>query len=200
MRRTLVSVALVVAAGMAAAPVIADRLAEPIKVEGGLVSGVPAFGFDVREFRGIPFAAPPVENLRWRPPQPVVAWQGVKSSQYFAPPCMQQEQPLNGGSWNKHPVPFSEDCLYLNIWTPANTPTAKLPVVIWFYGGGGTVGYGGDWRYDGSTLAKKGVIVVNPNYRVNVFGWLAHPSSRPSRRTMLPATTARSTSSPRSSG
>jgi para-nitrobenzyl esterase len=174
MRKTIVCLGLlVVAAGVER--VWADRLAEPIKVDGGLVSGVPAWAFDVREFRGIPFAAPPVGNLRWRPPQPVVPWQGVKSAQYLPPPCMQQEQPLNGGSWNKHPVPFSEDCLYLNVWTPANTPTAKLPVVIFFYGGGGTLGYGGDWRYDGSTLAKKGVIVVTPNYRVNVFGWLAHP-------------------------
>lgn len=175
MRRLMLSSLCLALAALATAPVVADRLAEPIAVEGGTVSGVPAWGFDVREFRGIPFAAPPVGNLRWKPPQPVVPWHGVKSAQYFAPPCMQQEQPLNGGSWNKHPVPFSEDCLYLNVWTPANTPTAKLPVVIWFYGGGGTLGYGGDWRYDGSALAKKGVIVVNPNYRVNVFGWLAHP-------------------------
>ena len=174
MKRAIASLGLLLIAA-SAERVIADSLAEPIKVDGGMVSGVPAWGFDVREFRGIPFAAPPVGNLRWRPPQPVVPWQGVKSAQYLPAPCMQQEQPLNGGSWNKHPVPFSEDCLYLNVWTPANTPTAKLPVVIYFYGGGGTLGYGADWRYDGSTIAKKGVIVVTPNYRVNVFGWLAHP-------------------------
>jgi len=88
---------------------------------------------------------------------------------------MQQEQPLNGGSWNRHVLPFSEDCLYLNVWTPAVSSTEKLPVMIWIYGGGGVLGYAGDPRYDASMVAKKGVVVVSMNYRVNVFGWLAHP-------------------------
>jgi para-nitrobenzyl esterase len=157
-----------------AAPVTAI-FPEPIKVEGGLISGVPAFGWGVREFRGIPFAAPPIGNLRWRAPQPVVPWEGVRSMQTFGPPCMQQEQPLNGLSWNRHVLPFSEDCLYLNVWTPATSPAERLPVLIWIYGGGGVLGYAGDPRYDGSMLAKKGVVVVSMSYRVNVFGWLAHP-------------------------
>jgi para-nitrobenzyl esterase len=174
MKRAMVSLGLIVIAAITAVSVMAG-LGEPIKIEGGMVLGVPAWGFDVREFRGIPFAAPPVGNLRWRPPQPVIPWQGTKSAQTFGPPCMQQEQPLNGGSWNKHQLPFSEDCLYLNVWTPAVAATDKLPVLVWFYGGGGTLGYAGDPRYDGSALAKKGVVVVSANYRVNVFGWLAHP-------------------------
>lgn len=148
---------------------------EPIKIDGGLISGVPAFGWGVREFRGIPFAAPPIGNLRWRAPQPIVPWEGVRSMQTFGPPCMQQEQPLNGLSWNRHVLPFSEDCLYLNVWTPATSPGERLPVLIWIYGGGGVLGYAGDPRYDGSMLAKKGIVVVSMNYRVNVFGWLAHP-------------------------
>ena len=151
----------------------------------------------MREFRGIPFAAPPVGNLRWRPPQPVVPWQGVRSMQNFGPPCMQQEQPINGLSWNRHVLPFSEDCLYLNVWTPATAPTERLPVLVWIYGGGGVLGYAGDPRYDGSMLAKKGVVVVSMNYRVNVFGWLAHPELTKESRTSRPATTDRSISSPR---
>ena len=174
MRNAIVAVCLVVLAALTARPLMAG-LAEPIKVEGGLISGIPAWGWGVREYRGIPFAAPPLGNLRWRPPQPVVPWQGVRSAQNFGAPCMQQEQPLNGGSWNRHVLPFSEDCLYLNVWTPAVSSTDKLPVMIWIYGGGGVLGYAGDPRYDASQVAKKGVVVVSMNYRVNVFGWLAHP-------------------------
>jgi para-nitrobenzyl esterase len=148
---------------------------EPIKVEGGLVSGIPGWGWGVREYRSIPFAAPPVGSLRWQPPHPVVPWEGVRSAQRFAPPCMQIIQPPNSASWNRTMLEPSEDCLYLNVWTPASSANEKLPVMIWIYGGGGTAGYSGDPRYDGSVLAKKGVVVVSMNYRVNVFGWLAHP-------------------------
>jgi para-nitrobenzyl esterase len=148
---------------------------EPIKVEGGLISGIPAFGWGVREYRSIPYAAPPVGDLRWRPPQPVIPWQGVRSAQRFAPPCTQQIQPVNGPSWNRSVLEPCEDCLYLNVWTPASSAAESLPVMIWIYGGGGTFGYAGDPRYDGSVLAKKGVVVVSMNYRVNLFGWFAHP-------------------------
>ncbi|MCC6987889.1 MAG: carboxylesterase family protein, partial [Acidobacteria bacterium] len=148
---------------------------EPITIDGGQITGIPAWGWNVREYRGIPYAAPPVGNLRWKPPQPVVPWQGVRAMKNFGAPCMQQEQPLNGGSWNRAVLPFSEDCLTLNVWSPATAAADRLPVMVWIYGGGGVLGYAGDPRYDGSMVAKKGVVVVSLNYRVNVFGWLAHP-------------------------
>src|SRR5437764_6802619 len=90
---------------------------EPIKVEGGLISGTPGWGWGVREYLGIPFAAPPVGNLRWRPPQPVVPWQGIRAADLFSPACMQRAQNPNNGSWNRGLINTSEDCLYLNVWT-----------------------------------------------------------------------------------
>ncbi len=148
---------------------------EPIKVEGGLVSGTPGWAWGVREFRGVPFAAAPAGNLRWRPPQPVVPWQGVRAADRFSPACMQRQQPTSSGSWNAGLINTSEDCLYLNVWTPAATAGEKLPVLVWIYGGGGTSGSTAEPIYDGNALAKKGVVVVSANYRVNVFGWFAHP-------------------------
>jgi len=150
-------------------------IAEPIKVEGGQVSGTPGWGWNVREFRGIPFAAPPVGNLRWRPPQPVVPWQGVRAADRFSPACVQRQQSTSSSSWNAGLINTSEDCLYLNVWTPAASSSEKLPVLVWIYGGGGTSGSTAEPIYDGNALAKKGVVVVSANYRVNVFGWFAHP-------------------------
>ncbi len=148
---------------------------EPIKVEGGLVSGTPGWGWNVREFRGIPFAAAPVGSLRWRPPQPLKPWQGVRAADRFSPACMQRQQSTSSGSWNAGLINTSEDCLYLNVWTPAASATERLPVLVWIYGGGGTSGSTAEPIYDGNALAKKGVVVVSANYRVNVFGWFAHP-------------------------
>jgi para-nitrobenzyl esterase len=148
---------------------------EPIKVEGGSITGIPAWGWGVREYRAIPYAAPPVGNLRFRPPQPVVPWQGVRAAQQFAAPCMQEIQPVNGPSWNRSAVAPCEDCLFLNVWTPAGSASERLPVMVWIYGGGGIFGSSSDPRYDGSVLAKKGVVVVSMNYRVNLFGWFSHP-------------------------
>jgi len=165
---------IVVLAVLVGIPLLAG-IQEPIKVEGGMVSGIPGWGWGVREYRSIPYAAPPVGSLRFRPPQPVVPWQGVRSAQRFAPPCMQQIQSVNGPSWNRSVTEPCEDCLYLNVWTPASSASEKLPVLVWIYGGGGVFGYAGDPRYDGSMLAKKGVVVVSMNYRVNLFGWFAHP-------------------------
>lgn len=154
---------------------LAAALQEPVKVEGGLVSGTPGWGWNVREFRGIPFAAPPVGNLRWRPPQPVVPWQGVRAADRFAAACMQRQLSPGSGSWNAGLINTSEDCLYLNVWTPAGSSNERLPVLVWIHGGGGVYGSPAEPIYDGNALAKRGVVVVGVSYRLNVFGWFAHP-------------------------
>jgi para-nitrobenzyl esterase len=127
-------------------------------------------------FRGIPFAAPPVGPLRWKPPQAVRPWAGVKAADHFAPACMQEKRPLLTAAWNTGVNGYSEDCLYLNVWTPAKAASDKLPVMVWIYGGGGREGSGGEALYDPNELAKRGVVVVSFNYRVNLFGWMAHPA------------------------
>lgn len=159
---------------LAALPLLAG-IQEPIKVEGGSISGAPGWGWGVREYLGIPFAAPPVGNLRWRPPQPVAPWQGVRAADRFSPACMQRQYDANSSSWNRGLINTSEDCLYLNVWTPASSAGDRLPVLVWIYGGGGTAGSTAEPLYDGNALAKKGVVVVSMNYRVNIFGWFAHP-------------------------
>ncbi len=148
---------------------------EPIRVDGGQITGAPGWARGVREYLGIPFAAPPTGNLRWRPPQPLVAWQGVRAADRFSPACMQKQYAVDSSSWNRGLINTSEDCLYLNVWTPATSADEKLPVLVWIYGGGGTNGSSAEPIYDGNAIAKKGVVVVSMNYRVNVFGWMAHP-------------------------
>ena len=144
---------------------------DTISVDGGQISGVSQNG--VRVFKGIPFAAPPVGDLRWKAPQPVAAWNGVKAADQFGPQCMQQPYPPTS-PYVMAPHPTSEDCLYLNVWTTA-TPGEKRPVMVWIHGGAWTRGSGGTPTYDGAALAKKGVVVVTTNYRLGVFGFLAHP-------------------------
>jgi len=162
-------------AALSALPLLA-AIQEPIKVEGGLVSGTPGWAWGVRAYLGIPFAAPPVGNRRWRPPQPVVPWQGVRPAREFSAACMQSEagwtdeQLADPGLWHK-----SEDCLYLNVWTPAASAGQRLPVLVWIHAGAGIMGSTARPIYDGNALAKKGVVVVSANYRLGVFGWLAHP-------------------------
>jgi len=142
--------------------------ADPIRVDSGRISGV-ASG-DVRVYKGIPFAAAPVGKLRWRPPQPVEPWEGVRRCTEFGPWCP-QPKPVLG----KELGPTSEDCLYLNVWTPAKSPDAKLPVMVWIHGGGHTTGSGAASFYEGTRLARQGVVVVTINYRLGPFGYLAHP-------------------------
>jgi para-nitrobenzyl esterase len=156
-----------------ASPLLA-AIQEPIKVEGGLVSGTPGWAWGVRQYRGIPFAAPPVGNRRWRPPQPVIPWQGVRAADQFSPACMQlmvsghDEEIFDPGL-------KSEDCLYLNVWTPAASAGERLPVLVYIHQGAWIIGSSARPMYDGNALAKKGVVVVSANYRLGVFGWLAHP-------------------------
>jgi para-nitrobenzyl esterase len=182
-RRFELAVALAVSVGLfrlapvETSPGSAANLQEPIAVDGGQITGTPTVQWTpgVRLFRGIPYAAPPVGNLRWRAPQPVVPWQGVKRADDFSPACMQQPTSTDGNAWREGHVPVSEDCLYLNIWTPARSAAAGLPVMVWIHGGGNARGAASENQYDGAWLAKKGVVFVSVNYRMNVFGFMAHP-------------------------
>ncbi|MBV8820472.1 MAG: carboxylesterase family protein, partial [Acidobacteriaceae bacterium] len=136
----------------------------PVKVEGGLVQGVVEDNLAV--YKGVPFAAAPVGNLRWRPPQPVEPWQGVRSADKFAPACMQAGNAPPGG--------LSEDCLYLNVWTPAKSANERLPVLVWIYGGGFNAGATSYPVTSGDKLASRGVVFVSVAYRVGVLGFYAN--------------------------
>ena len=159
------------------APALASAQSHAIRTQSGLVSGV-ALSHGLEVFKGIPFAAPPVGKLRWRPPQPPAAWKGVRKADHFGAPCMQRKSPERLGPWTRvflSKMQPSENCLYLNIWTTAKRPKTLRPVMVWIYGGGFTSGAGSVEIYDGSALAQKGVVVVNTNYRVGPFGFFAYP-------------------------
>ncbi len=144
-----------------------------ITVDGGQVTGAPsALGAEVQVYRGLPFAAPPVGDLRWRPPQPVVGWDGVRDATVAAPACVQNVRPP--GFYDPGVDAVAEDCLYLNVWAGVE-PDARAPVLVWIHGGSLTVGHGADVAYDGTALARRGAVVVTINYRLGVFGYLAHP-------------------------
>jgi para-nitrobenzyl esterase len=149
-----------------------------ISTDAGLVSGVKNSSGDVIAYKGIPFAAPPVGELRWKAPQPVAHWDGIKKCDAFGPSPM-QAKPVPFMVYTSEFLipeqPISEDCLYLNVWTNAQSKTEKKPVFVWIYGGGFTSGGSACPIYDGEAMAKKGVIFVSINYRVGVFGFLAHP-------------------------
>lgn len=143
-----------------------------VNITGGIIEGTTEKN-GVRVFKGIPFAAPPVGKLRWKAPQPVIPWEGVRQAKKFAPSPMQNSFiPV----WFMGvPNNFSEDCLYLNVWTPARANSERLPVMVWIYGGAFSLGSTATPVYDGARLAKKGVVVVSVAYRVGPFGFLAHP-------------------------
>jgi len=136
----------------------------PVKVEEGLLQGVSEDGLAI--YKGIPFAAPPVGDLRWKAPQPAAKWRSIKSAGKFAP------GPIQGGN---PPSGKSEDCLYLNVWTPAKSAVDHLPVLVWIYGGGFAGGSAAEPGYSGEKLAKKGVVLVSIAYRVGILGFMAHP-------------------------
>jgi para-nitrobenzyl esterase len=159
-------------------PALAIAQSHPVRTTSGLVSGT-TLSHGVKVYRGIPFAAPPTGNLRWRPPQPPATWQGVRKANNFGPPCMQPPSPRRLGPWTRaflSKLPSSEDCPYLNIWTTAHRNSTPRPVMVWIYGGGFTSGAGSVAIYDGAALARKGVVVVNFNYRLGPFGFLAYPA------------------------
>lgn len=139
------------------------------QVEGGQIEGVRDGGLTV--FRGIPYAAPPVGALRWRPPQSVLSWPGVRRADTFAPACMQVGVSMPGET----PPKISEDCLYLNVWTPAEGAHSRLPVLVWIHGGGFVNGSASMPLYWGDALARRGIVVVTVAYRLGAFGFLAHP-------------------------
>src|SRR5579863_7841762 len=145
----------------------------PVKLDSGLISGIAGTNPEIRVFKGIPFAAPPVGNLRWKAPQPVAHWDGVRKGDEFGPICMQAAG--RGGRGGGVPPKMSEDCLYLNVWTAAKSATERRPVLLWIHPGGYTSGSGSSPGTDGEALAKKGAVVVTINYRLGVLGFFAHP-------------------------
>ena len=147
--------------------------AETLSLEGGSLA-VPAAGANgVRAYKGIPYAAPPVGQLRWRPPQPVPPWDGVRPASRFGPNSLQG---VVWGDIDPYVCGVSEDCLTLNVWTPAAPQgSRRLPVMVWIHGGGFVVGSGSEPRYDGTRLAARGIVVVTLNHRLNALGFLAHP-------------------------
>ncbi len=165
-----------------------------VKIDAGIVEGTASGQPSVRVFKGIPFAAPPVGENRWKAPQPVAKWEGVRKADAFGAPCA--AGPAGGGRGGGRgaapgaapgaaapaaPAPpprepaRAEDCLYLNVWTSANSPSDRRPVMMWIYGGGFTGGSGGLAWYDGENLASKGPVIVTMNYRLGSLGFFAHP-------------------------
>ena len=149
----------------------AEDNALKVKTKLGVVEGKQ--DGQVRAYLGIPYAAPPVGALRWREPMPAASWKGVRQATTFGPHCMQA--PFFADMVFRDPGP-SEDCLTLNVWTPAKTGSAKLPVMVWIYGGGYQGGSTSEARQDGAQLASNGVIVVTMNYRLGIFGFFTHPA------------------------
>ena len=152
----------------------ASVAAPTVQVATGTLAGKRAEvgGVALELFQGIPYAAPPVGALRWKPPQPVAPWDGVRQATRFAANCMQY--PI--GDMVFRSSGMSEDCLYLNVWTPGAESSAKRPVLVYFYGGGFVAGDGSEPRYDGASLASKGIVTVTVNYRLGVFGFFALPA------------------------
>ena len=143
-----------------------------VKTATGKVQGSLASSPQIRTFKGIPYAAPPVGDLRWKEPQPAAKWQGVRKTTDFGFRCVQTS---SFPDMTYHDPGESEDCLTLNVWTPVNAKPGKLPVMVWIYGGGYTAGTTSEARQDGEFLAQRGVIVVTMNYRLGILGFYAHP-------------------------
>jgi para-nitrobenzyl esterase len=161
----------IIALALAGAAVPALAQIMQVEVTGGTVAGSIESG--ISQFKGIPFAAPPVGRLRWKAPRPLKRWSGVRQATAFAPACMQEPamaQRMAPG------VSMSEDCLYLNVWTSARTPGERRPVIAWIYGGGFTGGMTSAPLYDGTHFAQKGVVFVSISYRVGALGFLATPA------------------------
>ncbi len=143
-----------------------------VQVENGIIEGNYDTHTGIQTYLGVPFAKPPVGDLRWKAPQPLDNWKGVKMTKKFGPRPMQA---LVFGDMKSRSDGVSEDCLYLNVWTPAKRNTTGLPVLVYFYGGGFVAGDASEYRYDGGAMAKEGIVAVTVNYRLNVFGFMAHP-------------------------
>src|SRR5579862_4083410 len=175
------------------ATVLCAAIPDPVRLDSGSVSGISTSDAVVRMFKGIPYAAPPVGDLRWKAPQPPAKWDGVRKAETFSSTCSAGGGGGRGGRGgggkgappNPNGAPAapkaapaggpSEDCLYVNVWTPDKAASDRLPVIVWNYGGGFTGGSGSEGRYDGEALARKGAVVVTYNYRLGLFGFFAHP-------------------------
>lgn len=162
-------------AGMMTAACAQAALDEPLEIQAGLVAGTDTAVDGVRVFRGLPFGAPPVGDLRWREPQPVEPWDGVRDASEFGDVCVQPDTTYTNIANMAGSPPMSEDCLYLNVWTSADSADDELPVMVYFYGGAFTDGGGAAPLYDGTNLAARGAVVVTMNYRLGPLGFLAHP-------------------------
>ena len=143
-----------------------------ITIANGIIEGNYDTHTGIQKYFGVPFAKPPVGNLRWKDPQPMDNWKGVKQTKQFGPRPMQT---MVFGDMDSRSDGVSEDCLSLNVWTPAQRNTKGLPVLVYFYGGGYVAGDASEPRYDGEAMAKKGIVAVTCNYRLGIFGFLAHP-------------------------
>ena len=153
---------------------------QPTRVPGGLVSGVPGRAASISVFKGMPFAAPPVGELRWQAPQPPTPWTGVRKADDFGPSCIQtivtEKKPWTYEFMAHNAV--SEDCLTLNIWTPARSATERRPVLVFIHGGANTEGSSAVPAYDGEGLASRGIVAVTINYRLGILGFFTHPALR----------------------
>ncbi len=167
MKRIICSTAIALTIAISNAALAADRA----KTSYGTLEGTTEAS-GVHAYRGIPFAEAPIDDLRWQPPQPVKNWSGVRNAKQFGPRCVQSPV-FSDMVFRSNGM--SEDCLYLNVWTPASSSNERLPVLVYFYGGGFVAGDGSEPRYDGENMAKKGIVAVTVNYRLGVWGFMAHP-------------------------
>jgi para-nitrobenzyl esterase len=149
-----------------------NNFAVQTTIENGTIEGNYDSKTGVQTYFGVPFAKPPVGDLRWKAPQPLDNWKGTKETKKFGPRAVQKTIFGDMGSRSNG---LSEDCLYLNVWTSAKRNVKDLPVLLYYYGGGNSAGDGSEPRYDGESMAKRGIVVVTCNYRLNIFGFLAHP-------------------------
>jgi para-nitrobenzyl esterase len=171
-----------ICAGLLTLMAMRERSAPPartVHIESGLIHGYCNARTGIYAYKGIPFASAPVGDLRWKAPQPVIPWEGIKECVAFGPSPM-QPKPVSffmiGPEFVVPQLPLSEDCLYLNVWTAAKSPEEKRPVLVWIYGGGFMTGGAAAAGYSGESLANQGIIFVSFNYRLGIFGFLAHPA------------------------
>jgi len=172
MRKFLFLLLAVIALEFKASSQSTNAFAVQVKIDNGIIEGNYNTHSGIQTYFGVPFAKPPVGNLRWKAPQPLDKWNGVKQAKKFGPRPMQT---IVFGDMNSRSDGVSEDCLYLNVWTPAKRNTKDLPVLVYFYGGGNVAGDASEPRYDGESMAKKGIVVITCNYRLNIFGFFSHP-------------------------
>ena len=178
MKKTSLTLAITAAVVAAYSVTTPAAISDPVTTASGKLSGV-TLKSGVRAFKGIPFGAPPVGDLRWKEPQPVAKWEGVRKADQFGNVCVQPSQtnrmPNNVTTDLPDSPKISEDCLYLNVWTSSNNARARQPVMVWIFGGAYSEGGGSSPHNDGEALAKKGVVLVTFNYRLGAFGFFTHP-------------------------